>query len=144
MKLTQIVSSACFAALMLFALAASAPAAGPASPAGEWRVSDGTATIRIRKCGGGYCGFIAGTASTPGKDEKNPDPGKRNRSVIGIEVLINMRAAGPNLWVGTTYNAEDGQMYSAKMTMQGEQSLRIEGCGTGGGACGSEVWTRLR
>jgi uncharacterized protein (DUF2147 family) len=144
MKLSKIVCSASFAALMLFAAPAVAPAAGPASPAGEWRVSDRTATIRIRKCGAGYCGFIAGTASTPGKDEKNPDPSKRGRSVIGIEVLINMRPAGANLWVGTTYNAEDGQMYSAKMTMQGETQLRIEGCGTGGGACGSETWTRLR
>jgi len=137
MKLLPIASAACFAALMFVATDALA------DPAGEWRVSDGTATVRIRKCGAAYCGFVASTSTPAGKDEKNPDPAKRNRSVLGIETLINMRPAGENLWAGTTYNAEDGQMYSAKMSMQGEQSLKIEGCAPGG-ACGSEVWSRVR
>ncbi|MGO9005965.1 MAG: DUF2147 domain-containing protein [Beijerinckiaceae bacterium] len=138
MQFSPILSAASFAALMFVASAAIA------DPAGEWRVADGTATVRIRKCGAAYCGFVATTASTPGKDEKNPDPSKRGRSVIGIETLINMKPAGENLWTGTTYNAEDGQMYSAKMSMQGEKALKIEGCSPGGGMCGNELWSRVR
>ena len=138
MRFSPIVSAAAFAPLMFVATAAIA------DPAGEWRVADGTATVRIRKCGVAYCGFVATTASAPGKDEKNPDPSKRGRSVIGIETLINMRPVGENLWAGTTYNAEDGQMYSAKMSMQGEQTLKIEGCTPGGGMCGNEIWSRVR
>jgi uncharacterized protein (DUF2147 family) len=138
MKLLPIVSAASFAALMLVTTAALA------DPAGEWRVQDGTATIRIRKCGAAYCGFVASTATPAGKDEKNPDPSKRGRSVIGIETLINMKAAGQNSWAGTTYNAEDGQMYSAKISLESEQALKIEGCAPGGGLCGSETWTRVR
>ena len=139
MKLSPIISAASFAALMLVATAA------VADPAGEWRVADGTATIRIRKCGAtAFCGFIASTATPAGRDEKNPDPAKRNRSVLGIETLINMRQVGENLWAGTTYNAEDGQMYAAKISLQSEGALKIEGCAPGGGVCGSEVWSRVR
>jgi uncharacterized protein (DUF2147 family) len=138
MQLSPIVSAATFAALMFVATAA------VADPIGEWRVSDGTATIRIRKCGAALCGFVASTISTPGKDERNPDPRKRGRSVLGIETLMNMKPAGANLWAGSTYNSEDGQTYSAKISMQGEQALKIEGCAPGGGMCGTETWSRVR
>ena len=138
MKLSPMIAAGAFAATMFAATAA------VADPAGEWRVADGTATIRIHKCGIAYCGVVATTISAAGKDVKNPDPSKRNRSVIGIEALINMKPNGENSWAGTTYNAQDGQYYSAKISLQGEGSLKIEGCAPGGGACGSETWTRVR
>lgn len=115
-----------------------------ADPVGEWRVADGSAIVRIRKCGAALCGFVASTRSAPGKDERNPDPSKRNRSVIGIEVLISLKPAGSNTWTGATYNAEDGLYYSATMSMQSEQALQIKGCGPNGGVCGSETWTRVK
>jgi uncharacterized protein (DUF2147 family) len=64
--------------------------------------------------------------------------------VIGLEVLINMKPAGPNVWSGTTYNAEDGQLYNAKISLENEQSLQIQGCVPNGGLCGSETWSRVR
>lgn len=112
-----------------------------ADPLGEWRVADGTATIRIHRCGGALCGNVATTVSDPGKDIRNPDPRKRNRSVLGMEVLINMRPVAPNLWSGTSYNADDGQYYSTQLSMYGE-ALKISGCAPGGGPCGSQVWSR--
>ncbi len=115
-----------------------------ADPAGDWRVADGTATIRIKHCGAAYCGYIAGTSTAPGKDSHNPDPSKRNHSVMGLEVLINMQKTGDNVWSGATYNAEDGQTYAAKMSLQSEQALQIQGCVAGGGPCGSETWARVR
>jgi uncharacterized protein (DUF2147 family) len=137
MKLSPMIAAAGFAATMFAATAAIA------DPAGEWRVADGTATIRIHKCGNAYCGVVASTISPAGKDIKNPDPAKRNRSVIGIEALINMKPNGANSWAGTTYNAQDGQYYSATISLESEQSLKINGCAPGGGACGSETWTRV-
>jgi uncharacterized protein (DUF2147 family) len=128
------------------ALTATMLAASPAfaDPIGDWRVADGTATVRIKHCGAALCGYIASTSTPAGKDDHNPDPSKRGRSVMGIEVLINMQKAGENVWSGTTYNAEDGQIYAAKISLQSEQALQIQGCVSGGGPCGSETWARVK
>ncbi len=45
----------------------------------------------LKKCGSGLCGFVAATRGAPGKDVRNPDPAKRSRSVLGIEVLMNLQ-----------------------------------------------------
>ncbi len=126
-------------ALMVLSLGGAA-----ADPIGDWRVADGTATVRIKKCGAGICGFIASTRGAPGKDDRNPDPSKRGRSVLGLEVLINLRPSGDKVWTGTTYNAEDGLLYNATVTEDSERSLQIKGCGANGGVCGSESWTRVK
>jgi len=76
----------------------SLPAA--ADPVGLWRDKDGT-TIRVRRCGPALCGTIAGMASANDPetgqrwtDKHNPDPGKRLRALIGVQVFIAMRPAG--------------------------------------------------
>ncbi len=131
--------------IIMTALAFTALFIGGASadPAGEWRTSDG-ATVRIRKCGSGFCGYVASTQGAPGKDIRNPDPAKRSRSVLGIEVLINLQPKGDKVWGGTSYNAEDGLLYSATMTEQSQSTLLIRGCGANDGVCGSETWSRVR
>jgi uncharacterized protein (DUF2147 family) len=138
MKASPIAAAAGFLALLF------ASTAAMADPVGEWRVADGTATVRIRHCGSDLCGFIAATVGTPGKDAKNPDPRKRNRSVIGLEILINMKRAGANLWNGATYDAEDGQLYSASIWQTDANTLNIKGCTPGSGVCGSQSWTRIK
>lgn len=130
--------------LAAFALTALFIGQASADPVGEWRVADGNAIVRISKCGGALCGFVASTRSAPGKDVRNPDPAKRNRSVLGLEVLISLRPTGANVWTGTTYNAEDGLFYNATVTQQGPRSLQIRGCGANGGVCGSETWVRVK
>jgi hypothetical protein len=44
----------------------------------------------------------------------------------------------------SSYNAEDGQIYTAQVSIQGEQALQIQGCVPNGGLCGSETWTRVK
>ena len=136
MKISSIVAAAGFA------IAAAGPGFAAIGPAGEWAVEDHSAVVRIAKCPGGFCGFVA--RGQPGKDYRNPDPKKRGRSVIGIEVLFNMKQSGPNSWSGETYNAEDGQVYLGKITLTSPGTLQIEGCVPGGGVCGSQNWTRAR
>lgn len=131
--------AATVALLALPALSVGAAVAASPGPAGEWRVADGTATVRIEKCGPNYCGYVA-SAKDPGKDIRNPDPAKRNRNVIGIEILFNLKANGDNTFSGETYNADDGQIYIATLTPMGE-TLKIRGCVPNGGICGSETWT---
>lgn len=138
MRAWPILSVLCVLAML------SAASAAPAGPIGYWRVADGSATVRIHHCGRALCGYIARTASAPGKDVNNPDPRKRNRSVLGMEVLINMLRKGPNLWAGKTYNADDGQIYAATISMAGPNKLKIRGCIPGSSVCGSETWSRVR
>ena len=128
------------AAAIGFSLAALAPALAADGPSGEWVVADRTGVVRITKCPGGYCGFVA--KGQPGKDYRNPDPSKRNRSVIGIEVMFNMKQSGPASWSGETYNADDGQVYNGKITLTSANTLNVEGCVPGGGVCGSQSWTK--
>ena len=123
-----------------FTLAAAGPSFAAEGPAGNWVVEDHSAVVRISKCPAGYCGFVA--KSAPGKDYRNPDPKKRGRSVIGIEVMFNMKPSGPNSWSGETYNADDGQIYNGKITVTSPTTLQVEGCVPGGGVCGSQGWTR--
>jgi uncharacterized protein (DUF2147 family) len=119
---------------------ADARAQAAADPLGEWRVADGTATVRIRKCGTGlFCGFVA-SAANPGKDFRNPDPTKRNRSTLGMEIFFDLKPTGDKSFTGETYNSDDGQIYIATLTPNGD-TMTIKGCVPNGGACGSETWT---
>ena len=74
---------------------------GFASPAGSWLAKDGS-TIRISPCGRSFCGFIVKTnphndpdTGQPWKDKNNVNPAKRDRRVVGIQLLISMKANGP-------------------------------------------------
>jgi uncharacterized protein (DUF2147 family) len=130
-----------FACLLVFSWFSAAVAY--ADPEGVWRTADGKATIRISHCGGGFCGYVTSVPASV-KDDKNPDPKLRGRSVANMEVLIEMRPAGANLWQGRAYDSDTGQYYAAKISLVSEQALKVEGCPLGGGICGSETWSRVR
>lgn len=112
------------------------------SPLGEWQVQDGNAHIRIVSCQNTLWGVIDWTKGPPGKDVNNPDPVKRERSVMGMPILINMKP-GDQQWEGEVYNAQDGQTYSSNISLKSPDVLRIEGCVLGGLLCGGENWTRV-
>ena len=85
----------------------SLPAA--ADPVGLWRDKDGT-TIRVQHCGPALCGSIVSMASAndpetrqPWTDKHNPDPAKRLRPLVGLQIFIAMRPAGPGRWSGQLY-----------------------------------------
>ncbi len=119
-----------------------------ADPIGLWRASDG-GTMRIAACGAALCGFLASVVPAkdpatgrPATDKQNPDPAKRNRPLVGVEVLINMRPSGAGKWAGQLYNSDNGRTYQGYLTEQGASSLRVEGCSFG--ICGGENLTRVR
>jgi uncharacterized protein (DUF2147 family) len=124
------------------ALAQSPAAAQARSPIGEWQVRDGTAHIRIANCGHALWGVISWTKGEPGKDVNNPDPSLRDRSVMGMPILINMQPSGSR-WDGQVYNAEDGETYKSHISLVSPDVLSIEGCVLGGLICGGENWTRV-
>ncbi len=130
-----------FMAAGLLSLLSTGAAFAQGTPAGDWLVEDGTARIRVVQCGSAYWGVISWTKDAPGKDENNPDPALRNRSVLGIPILIGMKPAG-NRWEGQVYNAQDGSTYKSNISLLSPDVLKIQGCVLGGIFCGGENWTR--
>ena len=127
------------------ALFGSLPAA--ADPLGLWRDKDGT-TIRVQHCGPALCGTIVGMAPAndpetghPWTDKHNPDPAKRLRPLVGVQVFITMRPAGPGKWSGQLYNTDDGMTVSGNLIDSGAAVLRVEGCV--GSLCGGEDLKRV-
>jgi uncharacterized protein (DUF2147 family) len=121
--------------------AVSAAAAEP-QPTGEWRVENGLANIRIDDCDGVLWGIISWEKQPGGTDSNNPDPALRNRSTLGLHILLAMKPTKPGLWEGEVYNAENGKTYSSKISLTSPDVLRIEGCILGF-LCGGENWTRV-
>jgi uncharacterized protein (DUF2147 family) len=133
-------------ASILFALAGADT--GHADPSGVWRAKDG-GTIRVRPCGSGYCASIASVKPTldpdtgkPWADKHNSDTHKRNRSLVGVPVLMSMKPSGPGKWSGRLYDSDSGQMYDGHLVEVDDSTITIEGCALG--ICGGENLSRLQ
>jgi uncharacterized protein (DUF2147 family) len=121
--------------------------AAAGSPDGVWLTQAGDAKIRVSRCGGGICGVIVWLkepidplTGKPQVDDKNPNPARAKRPIIGLSLFSGMRPAGPNQWSGQIYNADDGKTYASKVSVTGPATLKVEGCV--GALCGSEDWSR--
>ena len=117
--------------------------AGAQSPIGEWVVQDGTARIRIVPCGNTLWGVISWTKGSPGEDQNNPDPSKRGQSLLGTPILLDLKPGEHGRWDGQVYNPEDGETYTAHISLEGPDILKIEGCALGGLFCGGQNWRRF-
>ncbi len=130
-------------ALLMATLVVLSSQAFAADATGEWLVADQTARIGISPCGEALCGKITWTLTPGGVDENNPDPQKRARPVLGMEILQSMKATAPNRWEGSVYNAQNGKTYKAVMSLDNPDVLRMEGCVLGGLICRSQTWTKV-
>ncbi len=128
------------AAALALAASISAPALA-AGPAGEWWVHDKQARIQIVDCDGAMWGVISWEAM-PGKDTHNPDPAKRDRAMLGVPIILGMKAKGENEWSGSIYNSAFGQTVPGTIALHSDDTLRITGCVLGL-LCGGENWTRV-
>ncbi len=142
--------SLCRAATALFVLVSSF-AAAPANAEeliGTWLTQDRDAQIRVAKCGKALCGTVAwlrdandAKTGQPPVDGKNPDPAKRTRKILGIQIFA-MEQNATGSWTGGIYNSDDGKTYEGRLSPQGENGLEVQGCA--GSLCGSESWTRAK
>lgn len=107
-----------------------------ADPSGVWRLDNGKITVKVRQCGSELCANIVALKEPTYKngkakiDKYNKDPSLRNRPLMGLSVLSNMKASGDNTWAGNIYNADDGRTYSATMTLNGS-TMQLKGCVAG-------------
>jgi uncharacterized protein (DUF2147 family) len=117
--------------------------AAAAEPTGEWRTANGAANIRIDDCDGILWGIVSWEKEPGGLDSNNPNPAARNRPTLGLHILRGMKPTKPGLWQGEVYNAENGKIYDARISLTSPDVLRIEGCVLGI-LCGGENWTRVK
>jgi uncharacterized protein (DUF2147 family) len=115
---------------------------------GTWRMSNGKVTVRVTSCGAGLCGRVVALKKPhdgkgrPRLDRENPNPSLRNRPVIGLTILSNMRASGQGKWSGTIYNPDDGNTYSSSMQLLGPSTMKVNGC-VAGVLCKSMKFIRI-
>ena len=106
---------------------------------GIWNESNNDAQFEIYKCASLYCGKIHSLRepnepppdrSTPGHpktDSKNPDPGLRNRPLVGMPFMSGFEYQGQNTWKGKIYNLEDGKTYNCRLSLAGANLLQVRG-----------------
>ena len=118
---------------------------------GVWHTKDGLARVRIAKCAEDFCGAIVAlkdpidpATGKPQTDTENEDATKRNRPVMGLQVVIGMKPAGAGKWSGRLYSPEDGKTVSGDLMLKDANTLTVQGCLLGGLLCRAETWTRAQ
>jgi uncharacterized protein (DUF2147 family) len=138
---------------------ADAPAAPADAIIGDWLVDSRDAIVHIDAAGGDdrhYDGHIvwlkddhyhpADGPELDGKpvmDLNNPTPEKRNRPLLGLTLLWDLRFDG-NLWAGgRVYNADNGHSYNCTVRLIDSAHLKLRGYIGVPLLGGSTVWTRV-
>ena len=107
---------------------------------GTWLSQSGETRVRFSPCGSVFCGVIVWVAK-PGKDVNNPDADKRDRSLVGVQ-MVTMKPQGGGSYSGHLYNYQDGKTYSGKAKVS-TAGLELSGCVLGGLICRSQTWKRV-
>ena len=115
---------------------------------GTWLTAQGDAHIKLSKCSAKMCATIAwlknpvdAKTGRPPADDKNPDPAKRSRKLLGLRIFA-MDPEPSGAWTGPIYNADDGMTYRGRLSPRGDNEVEVQGCAES--LCGSEVWTRVK
>lgn len=117
---------------------------------GIWQTQDKTTNIKFEACSGLICGKII-SFETPlnprtgqiWKDEKNPNRKLRERPLIGVSMISNLKPT-KNGWIGMLYNPLDGNNYSGFLRLKSNNQLILSGCIFGGIICKSETWQKIK
>jgi uncharacterized protein (DUF2147 family) len=128
-----------FAALGALVLATSAHGQS-VDPSGTWLSQSGETRVRIARCGAAYCGTI--TASALATDVNNPDASKRDRKLVGVQMITDIKPAGDG-FSGQLYNIQDGKTYTGKLKLTDPKTMELSGCVMGGLICRSQTWTKV-
>jgi len=135
----------------LLAAASPVTAVSALDPTGTWHTQGRLAQVVIAKCAQDLCGTIVAlkdpiepATGKPQTDTENEDATKRNRPVMGLQILIGMKHAGANTWSGRLYSPEEGKTVIGNLVLRDANTLSVEGCLLGGLLCRSETWTRAK
>ncbi len=135
-KLSVIISLGIF-----FILATAAAAQKPDAIVGKWWNEEKDAQIEIYPCEGKLCGKIVwlkepvyplndpkGMDGKPKVDRENPDASRRERAMMGMNLLWGFTPSGESLWEGGhIYNPREGKTYKCKLTLETPERLKVRG-----------------
>jgi uncharacterized protein (DUF2147 family) len=124
------------------ALAATVYAQTAEEAFGVWENPDNKSHTEFYKCGDGICGKIVSVVDGQKTDDKNPDPAKRSRPIVGL-VIMQGKKVGPFHWSGTLYNRADGKSYFGAVTVTSKNALDLSGC-VGQIFCQTTTFTRVK
>lgn len=108
---------------------------------GTWRHPENGSHIKMYMCGANLCAKIVKITDGQKVDDKNPNPARRNRPIIGLHIMT-AKKTGANTWAGSLYKRDNGQTYSGTVTVTSKNALSLQGC-AGGILCQSVTWSRV-
>lgn len=114
--------------MALSALAGAAPT--PDAITGIWLNSAKQGYVQIQQTAAGtYAGWIVGdTSGVVAKDSHNPDPAKRDESLLGKRIFYGFEYNGAGRWEdGNIYNPRNGETYSAWLGLSDTGKLKVHG-----------------
>src|SRR5262245_14646778 len=105
-----------------------------ATPVGLWYAEGGAAQVAIEPCGEALCGRVVWLRSPLDedgcelRDRHNPEPGLRNRPVVGLEVLRGLSPRADGTWSdGRIYDPGSGNTYTCFASLENANRLRLRG-----------------
>jgi uncharacterized protein (DUF2147 family) len=119
---------------------------------GVWFNEEKDGKIKVYKEGGKFYGEIIWIkdnknedGSSPKYDINNPDPNKRDRTIVGTQILKNLEwDSSEDEWnEGTIYDPKSGNTYDVFARLEGPKTLYLKGY-IGFTLIGrSTLWTRV-
>jgi len=126
-------AAAALSALLILSVASVAHAT---SAEGRWYAEGGAAQIEIAPCGDALCGEVVWLRSPfdengcPLTDRQNSDEAMQQRSIVGLQILSNLRPeqADAGSWSGgSIYDPTSGRTYRCIASLDGPNRLRVRG-----------------
>ena len=110
---------------------------------GVWQNPENKSQTEFYKCGDGVCGKIVKVVDGQKTDDKNPDPAKRDRPIVGLVIMQGAKKTGPTTWAGQLYNRADGKTYSGTLTVKSKNEVDLAGC-VAAIFCKTTTFTRVK
>ena len=110
---------------------------------GVWLNPENGSNIELYKCGAGLCAKLVKVTDGQASDDKNPDPAKRARPIVGLVIMEGAKRSGDKAWEGTLYSRENGKSYAGTITVKGRDAVDLSGC-VAVVLCRTATWTRVK
>ena len=101
---------------------------------GVWLTGSGKAHVKIDKVGNYYFGRVVwlkeplNDLGKPKLDKNNEDVTKRNKAIMGMQLLGGFEWKNDNLWDnGNIYDPENGKTYKCKIDLENLSTMNVRG-----------------